>query len=144
MKIKPLISTEDFIVPTKGTPESAGFDIYMPEAGHIESGKTTTVSLGFASDIPPGFVALIFPRSGVGFKHGLELNNTCGVIDSDYRGEWKANLRLKNPTATFRWEKGERLLQFLLVPIYTIQELVVVDELEGTERGDGGFGSTGK
>lgn len=141
MQIKPL--HDDFIKPTKGSIYSAGFDIYMPESGIIDKNSTTVVPLGFASAIPYNMVALIFPRSGVGAREGLELNNTCGVIDSDYRGEWKAVLRLKDNTHTFAWSRGERLLQFILMPVSGIEYLEVVTNLPDTERNDGGFGSTG-
>lgn len=100
------------------------------------------VPLGFAAEVPVGHVALLLPRSGAGAKHGLALNNTVGVIDADYRGEWKACLRVKN-TLPLSWEAGERLLQFVIVPV-TTPELQVVESLETTERGEGGFGSTNK
>lgn len=139
--IKPMCS--DFIPPKQSTEGSAGYDIFMPEDGGIGYDETIKVNLGFASSIPKGHVALIFPRSGVGSKRGLELNNTCGVIDSDYRGEWVATLKLKNPHASFAWEKGERLLQFLIVPVPQL-EMKVTDSLDNTDRGEGGLGSTGK
>lgn len=100
------------------------------------------VALGFSAEVPPGNVALLLPRSGVGAKSGLELNNTCGVIDEDYRGEWRAALRTKNGMP-FSWEAGERILQFLVVPVTNIT-LELVEELSDTHRGAGGFGSSGK
>lgn len=141
MNIQPL--HPDFILPTRGTEHSAGYDIYMPTSGMILEGpdRVTKVPLGFATAIPLGFVALILPRSGVGAKFGVELNNTCGVIDSDYRGEWIANIRTKSEEA-FGWAAGEKLLQFILVPVGTF-ELNVVETLEATQRGAGGFGHTG-
>ena len=145
MKIKPMTTNpEDFILPTRGSEESAGYDIYMPTDGMIRSGETIKVPLGFASEIPPGFVALLLPRSGAGFKHGIELNNTCGVIDSDFRGEWVAALKLKDSAASLEWKKGDRLLQFILIQHQTPSQLVLVDELGNSGRGEGGFGSTGK
>lgn len=100
------------------------------------------VKLGFAAAIPPGYVGLLFPRSGVGAKHGVELNNTCGVIDADYRGEWMASIRTKSGN-TFTWQAGERVIQCVVVPVLDLQ-LVQVDDLDDTSRGQGGFGSTGK
>ena len=129
-------------LPERATPDSAGFDIFMPEAGVIENTYVTKVPLGFATAIPPGYVALLLPRSGVGSKRGLELNNTCGVIDADYRGEWFATLRVKNGER-FSWEAGERLLQMVLVNCLT-PELEVVEQLPTTQRGTGGLGSTGQ
>lgn len=130
-----------FIMPTKGTDHAGAFDIYMPEAGFID-GTSKLVGLGFATEIPPGHVALLLPRSSSGAKFGVELNNTCGVIDPDYRGEWKAALRTKSG-APYSWVAGDRVVQFLIVPVAQIT-LELVESLETTERGAGGFGSSGK
>lgn len=132
----------NFKMPTRGTDHAGGFDIYMPEKGSMMPGASygQMVPLGFAAEVPVGYVALLLPRSGAGAKHGVSLNNTVGVIDADYRGEWMACLRLKNGTP-HRWEAGERLLQFILVPVNT-PELKLVEELDSTARGEGGFGST--
>lgn len=130
----------DFIMPTKGSEGAAAFDLYMPEAGYVD-GNATCIPLGFATEVPAGHVALLLPRSSSGAKHGLELNNTCGVIDSDYRGEWKAFLRTKYGMG-FHWNKGDRVLQFLIVPVAQVR-LEPVDSVSATARGAGGFGSTG-
>ena len=140
MRVKQL--HPNFIMPTKGTQFAGAFDIYMPEEGYIEEGKVKKVKLGFAAEVPEGHVALILPRSGEGSKFGLELNNTCGVIDSDYRGEWIATLRTKSGIF-HSWNAGQRCLQFLIVPVANVQ-LELAAELSDTERGAGGFGSTGK
>lgn len=140
MRIKKL--HPNFTLPIKGTDRSGAHDIFMPEMGFIDHGNTAVVPLGFAAAVPAGHVALLLPRSGVGTKEGLELNNTCGVIDEDYTGEWKATLRTKNGKA-FAWGANQRLLQFLIVPV-THVTLELVDELDATVRGEGGFGSTGK
>lgn len=139
MNIKPLHS--NFQVPTRATDLSGGFDIYMPESGSVFD-EAKKIPLGFAAEVPPGHVALLLPRSGVGSKFGLELNNTCGVIDADYRGEWLATLRTKDGSI-FSWNAGERLLQLVIVPVLT-PELTIVDELSSTERGEGGLGHSGK
>lgn len=128
-------------MPTKGSDYAGAFDIYMPEAGHA-SHVATKYGLGFAAAVPENHVALILPRSSTGVKYGLELNNTCGVIDSDYRGEWIASLATKTGEI-FAWKAGERLLQFLVVPVAQVV-LQEVDNLEETRRGEGGFGSSGK
>lgn len=140
MRIKQL--HKSLILPTKGSKDAGAFDIYMPESGSIPGLSTIKVGLGFSTAIPPGNVALILPRSSSGAKYGLELNNTCGVIDSDYRGEWQAVLRTKDG-ASFAWLAGDRLLQFLVIPVTSV-ELELVEDLGVTERGIGGFGSTGK
>lgn len=133
-----------FKLPTKGTAMAGAYDIYMPSHGQISYGGDygLKVPLGFAAEVPEGCVALILPRSGVGANQGLELNNTCGVIDSDYRGEWVATLRLKNQD-TLYWGEGDRLLQMLIVPVFNVTP-VLASTLSDTTRGMGGFGSTGK
>lgn len=131
-----------FIMPIKGSNSAGAFDIYMPIAG-IANGASQLIGLGFAAAVPPGHVALLLPRSSTGAKHGVELNNSCGVIDSDYRGEWKAAIRTKSGIP-YSWEAGERVLQFLLVPVNCTEVLELVDELDATDRGAGGFGSSGK
>lgn len=133
--------SDAFIMPTKATDKAGAFDIYMPDSG-TAVGSSRMYALGFATEIPENHVALLLPRSGAGAKHGLELNNTCGVIDSDYRGEWKAAIRTKSGIP-FSWEKGERILQFMIVPIANVT-LELVESLEFSSRGEGGFGSTGK
>lgn len=130
-----------FIMPTKASDKAGAFDIFMPEAG-IATGESQLVGLGFAAAVPDGHVGLLLPRSSAGAKHGVELNNTCGVIDSDYRGEWKAAIKTKSGIP-FSWSAGDRVLQFMIVPIANIT-LKQVDCLDETVRGEGGFGSTGK
>ena len=139
MRIKPI--SNNFIMPTKGSNDAGAIDLYMPEAGSVD-GTEVKIPLGFAAAIPKGYVGLLLPRSGVGAKHGLELNNTCGVIDADYRGEWVAVMRTKDGSV-FTWNAGERILQCVVVPVLSVN-LQLVKELEGTERGEGGFGSSGK
>ena len=127
-------------MPTKGSDQAGAHDIYMPEAG-TATGTSQLIGLGFSAAVPTGHVALLLPRSSTGAKFSLELNNTAGVIDSDYRGEWKAALRTKSGLP-FTWDKGERVLQFLVVPVAQVT-LELVDSLDATERGAGGFGSSG-
>ena len=132
----------NFKMPIKSTQGAGAFDIFMPESGSVFGDIPTPVPLGFAAKVPDGHVALILPRSGVGTKHGLELNNTCGIIDSDYLGEWKAFLRTKS-SEHFSWNADDRVLQFLIVPVADVS-LEISDDLGESERGTGGFGSTGK
>ena len=128
----------NFRMPARGSETAGAFDIFMPTHGQV-SAEPKKFNLGFATEIPPGYVAQLLPRSGVGSK-GLRVVNTIGVIDADYRGEWMAVL--ENPLGTTSWFEGDRILQFLLVPVGTPQ-LVLVDSLEETQRGSGGFGSSG-
>lgn len=136
MRIKQL--HPNFLIPTKGTDGAGAYDLYMPEAGF--SGEL--VGLGFSAEVPKNHVALILPRSSAGVKLGVELKNTCGVIDSDYRGEWKAAIQTKTEEV-MQWRAGDRLLQFMIVPVADVT-LELVNELDTTERGSGGFGSSGK
>lgn len=140
MRIKSL--HPNFKMPVKSTKGAGAFDIYMPESGIAFGDSPTEVPLGFAAEVPEGHVAMLFPRSGSGAKHGVELNNTCGIIDSDYRGEWKAFIRTKSGNH-FSWNSNDRVLQFLIVPVLDV-ELEPVDDLNTTERGAGGFGSSGQ
>lgn len=137
----------NFQLPTKGSYSAGGYDLYMPEAGHIKEAADDgtnhkLIGLGFAAAVPSGYVALILPRSGAGAKHGIELRNTCGVIDADYRGQWMVSVKTKEGN-DFGWAAGERLFQYILVPA-GISEPVLVEELTETARDVGGFGSTGK
>lgn len=139
MLITPIHS--QFQLPIKGSNQAGAFDIFMPEPG-IATDVSRLVGLGFAAAVPIGHVALLLPRSSAGAKFGLELNNTCGVIDSDYRGEWKAAIRTKTGFP-HSWAAGDRLLQFLIVPVAQVT-LSLVDSLGDTTRGSGGFGSSGQ
>ena len=140
MRIKPL--HKNFIMPVKSTQAAGAFDIFMPSEGQCTGAAPELYGLGFAAAVPPGYAAIILPRSGVGAKFGVELNNSLGLIDSDYRGEWKAALRTKNGLQ-FSWDAGERILQFMVIPLAHVV-LEQVDSLEDTERDNRGFGSSGK
>lgn len=140
MRFKPLCA--NFKLPTKGTQGAGAFDIYMPESGAISGSVPRKIPLGFAAEIPEGHVAILLPRSGAGANFGVELNNTAGILDSDYRGEWIAALRTKNEDY-FSWEANDRVLQFLIVPIANVVPELSY-ELNETNRGTGGFGSSGK
>lgn len=132
----------NFVMPIKSTERAGAFDIYMPEGGSVSGDNPMKIKLGFSAAVPENHVALILPRSGAGANYGVELNNTCGVIDSDYRGEWMAAIRTKSGKH-FNWDSNDRLLQFLIIPIADVS-LELVEDLDKTKRGTGGFGSTGK
>jgi dUTP pyrophosphatase len=133
----------DLIAPTRGTEGAAGYDLYMPAHGNNMGGSAGLHGLGFACKVPTGHVAMILPRSSAGVKLGVRLGNTVGVIDSDYEGEWKVNIRCASGDV-IQWAAGERLFQFIIVPVAT-PELQFVDKFTNSSaRGAGGFGSTGK
>jgi len=131
----------DIYIPSRGSEHAAGYDIFMPSIEFIYPGETKKIKLGFATAIPVGFAALIMPRSSWGSK-GIELANTVGLIDSDYRGEWQAVIK-NTSNEQIQWNLDERVLQFILIPVNT-PELEIVSDLDETDRGEGGFGSTGK
>ena len=129
-----------FIMPTKGSSNAAGWDLYMPEDGWVGS-TPAAIKLGFSTAIPENHVGLILPRSSAG-SNGLRLANTMGVIDSDYRGEWIAKIQCDPAKGTYQWKAGERILQLVILPV-SRHELMLVEDLDDTDRGAGGFGSSG-
>lgn len=133
---------ERAIVPTYGTEESAGADLYaiLDEDLEIKPGESKMISTGLAMAIPNGYVGLIYARSSLGTKKGLAPANKVGVIDSDYRGEVKVCLfNHSNDVQTIT--KNERIAQIVFTP-YIQVNFEVTDELSDTNRGTGGFGST--
>ncbi len=140
LKIKKLYHKA--IIPKYQTAGAACFDLHSMDSAVIMPGEAETFSTGLAVEIPAGYVMLVYSRSGSGFKNGIRLCNSVGVIDSDYRG--CVGIRLHNDgTAVFLVEAGDRVAQAMIVQAPTV-ELVEVDELSDTDRGAGGFGSTNK
>jgi dUTP pyrophosphatase len=139
VKIKKLHS--DAVIPTYAKRGDAGMDLVATE---ILSNTTfdITYGLGVALEIPEGFVGLVFPRSSIR-KYELALSNSVGVIDSGYRGELQATFKKTNGLDSLSYKVGDRVVQIMIIPHPTI-EFEEVNELNNTERGEGGFGSTGK
>jgi dUTP pyrophosphatase len=132
-------------MPTYATAGSAGLDLRacVDSSTVIEPGQTVLVKTGLAIYIQDtGFAGMILPRSGLGHKHGIVLGNLVGLIDSDYQGELMVSVWNRSQTA-FSLEPGERLAQYVLVPVVQAK-FEQVDEFVATERGAGGFGHTGK
>ena len=141
MKIKLL--NENAIIPTYGTENAAGADLYSSSLEQISFNphETKMIPTGIALEIPNGYVGLIYARSSVGTKRGLAPANKVGVIDSDYRGE--IFVALHNHSEQIQTiEPKERIAQIVITP-YIKETFEVVDSLKDTERGTGGFGSTG-
>lgn len=147
LKIKalsPKIGTE-IPLPSYATAGSAGLDLRacIDAPVTVEPGQRLSIPTGFAIALPdPGWVALIYARSGLAVKHGIALANCVGVVDSDYRGEIVVALQSCAGEA-YTIQPGERIAQMVITPVAQA-EIDVVDELDDTDRGAGGFGSTGK
>lgn len=146
LKFKRLTNT--MTIPTKAHTTDACFDIYADALSFNSVGEiwiapheTILIPTGFATNIPHGYWGAIFARSGLASKQGLRPANCVAVIDEPYTGEWKVPLH--NDTNEVKCIKhGDRIAQFTLLPYYDIQ-LIEVDSLDDTDRGSGGFGSTG-
>lgn len=128
-------------MPKQATNESAGFDLHCIESFTIHPGEHLTVGTGLAFELPTGYAMLVYPRSGNAKKHGLTLSNAVGVVDSDYRGEVKVLLH-HTGDHNVSFQAGDRVAQAIIHKLPNI-ELVECAELSVTERGSGGFGSTG-
>ncbi len=142
LKIKKI--RENAKIPFRATPGSAGMDLYacLDEAITIAPHEIKVIPTGIAIELEsPDYVAYLYARSGLAIKHGIAPANCVGVIDSDYRGEVCAGL-LNATEKAFTIEPGERIAQLVIAPVI-LPEIEVVDELGDTERGAGGFGSTG-
>lgn len=140
MKIKLLTPTAT--APTYATDGSAGLDLYADEDCILDSvydGVRKVISTGVSVEIDADKVGLIWPRSGIAVKNGIDTG--AGVIDSDYRGEVKV-LLFNHGEYAYKIKRGDRIAQLLIVPCYR-PKIEIVDSLDETERGAGGFGSTG-
>jgi len=132
-------------LPHYATPGSAGLDLRACLDGAIvlNPGETQLIPTGLAIHLAdPGYAAVLLPRSGLGHKHGVVLGNLVGLIDSDYQGQLMVSLWNRGQ-APFTVEPFERIAQMVIVPVVQA-EFRVVDEFDASERGAGGFGSTGK
>lgn len=140
------------VVPKKANPEDAGFDLcYCPEVqieASIYAGHRSTLETGISVAIPPGYYGRIAPRSGLAVKEGIDV--LAGVVDASYRGEVKVVLLNTNTTQTnstmhhyVSFKPGDRIAQLIIEKIHAAREMEVVDSLDDTQRGAGGFGSTG-
>jgi dUTP pyrophosphatase len=134
----------DWPLPAYATEGSAGLDLRacLPAALVLEPGRTELVPTGLAIHLDdPGLAAVLLPRSGLGHKHGIVLGNLVGLIDSDYQGQVMASVWNRG-AASFTIEPGERIAQLVVVPVVQVR-LEVVEAFTASERGAGGFGSSG-
>ena len=139
--IKRLPHGEGLDLPHYATGGAAGMDVVSAEDVTIPPGGRHAVATGLAMAIPPGYEIQVRPRSGLALKHGITVPNTPGTIDSDYRGELKVIL-INHGAEPFPIARGDRVAQLVLAPV-TQAAWREVAELDETERGAGGFGSTG-
>ena len=141
VQVKRLPHGQGLDLPAYATSGAAGMDVVAAETVTLQPGQRHAVATGLALAIPPGFEIQVRPRSGLALKHGITVPNTPGTIDSDYRGELKVILINHGPDA-FAIARGDRIAQLVLAPVVQAA-WDEVDELGDTERGAGGFGSTG-
>ena len=141
MQVKIKLLTENSVKPKYAKASDAGLDLV---ATSIISNTTfqVTYGLGIALEIPNGFVGLVFPRSSIRNTE-LTLSNSVGVIDSGYRGELQATFNKLNGLDSIAYNIGDRVVQLVIIP-HPVVQLKIVDELSNSERGEGGFGSSGK
>lgn len=129
------------VLPARARPGDAGWDLCALEGGIVLPRERRAVPTGLSIALPPGFVGLVHPRSGLALGHGVTVANAPGTIDAGYRGEIRVIL-VNLGESTWRFEPGARIAQ-LLVSRVEAPEWMEVDQLPGTQRGGGGFGSTG-
>ncbi len=134
---------KDLTLPSYETTQSAGMDVAaaIDEPVTLQPGARALVPTGFAVAIPDGYEMQVRPRSGLAIKYGITLPNSPGTIDADYRGEVKVGL-VNLSSKAFTVNRGDRIAQLILAPVVQAR-FEVVEELDQTARGDGGFGHTG-
>jgi dUTP pyrophosphatase len=130
------------LLPTRAYPGDAGLDLYALDGAVLQPGQRVSIRTGIAVEIPTGQAGLVLPRSGLAARYGLALVNAPGLIDSGYRGELKVLLLNTDRSEPCALARGDRIAQLVLVRIETPAP-VEVDELTASERGTGGFGSSG-
>ncbi|XPP25920.1 MAG: dUTP diphosphatase [Leucobacter sp.] len=137
----PTIADETHL-PAYARPGDAGADLRSTEALDLGPGERALVGTGIRFALPVGYVAFVVPRSGLAVKHGITVLNAPGTIDAGYRGEIKVPMLNTDRSESFRIEPGDRIAQLIVMPV-SRAEFVSVAELPDSERGAGGFGSTG-
>ena len=133
----------DLPLPSYARPGDAGLDLFSSEDISLKPGERTAIPTGLAVEIPEGHAGFVHARSGRALREGLALVNAPGLIDSGYRGEIKVIVVNLDPTDVVHVQRGDKIAQLVVQPVISA-ELVEVDDLEASERGVGGFGSTGR
>ncbi len=142
IKLSRLPHGEALPLPRYASEDAVGLDVTAAEEMLLQPGERHAVATGFAIEIPRGYEVQVRPRSGLAMKHGITCLNTPGTIDSDYRGEVKVIL-INLGQEPFEIRRGERIAQLVPAPVLRA-DFVEASELSDTERGSGGFGSTGR
>jgi dUTP pyrophosphatase len=142
--IKKMPYAEDLPLPRYASELASGIDLFaaLEESVEIKPGEYKLIPTGIALAVPPGYEGQVRPRSGLALNHGITILNSPGTIDADYRGEIKVIL-INLSSETYTVQRGERIAQLVIHPLARV-ELKLVDELPLSNRGDGGFGHTGK
>lgn len=143
LRIKRLPHAAGLDLPAYATPLSAGMDVRaaLTEPVTIHPGERVLIPTGLQMAVPPGYEVQVRPRSGLAIKNGITMLNSPGTIDADYRGEVKV-IAINHGSEPFRVDHGDRIAQLVVAPVVQVR-VVEADGLDGTERGEGGFGSTG-
>ena len=137
---------ENAIVPVRATSGSAGYDLHacVDKDLTIKKGELVRISCGVAIELPSNeYAAFVFARSGLGMKYGISLSNGVGVIDSDYRGEIQVGLCRMSDGEPYTIKNGDRIAQMIVMKVSAVN-FKLVENLGESERGSGGFGSTGR
>jgi dUTP pyrophosphatase len=143
MELRIVRLDRDLPLPTSAHPGDAGYDLYAREAVELApAGGRSAVATGIAIALPPGYAGFVQPRSGLALRNGVTCLNTPGLIDAGYRDEVRVILVNLDPVAPFSVQRGDRIAQLVVQRVETV-EWLEVDALDDTERGLGGFGSTG-
>lgn len=129
-------------LPTRAHPGDAGLDLYALEEAMLSPGERGSVRTGIAVEIPEGHAGLVLPRSGLARRHGISVVNAPGLIDAGYRGEVQVLLLNTDRSEAFAISGGDRIAQLVIISVHT-PEVLEVDALALSERGAGGFGSSG-
>jgi len=140
-QLKVKLIKEDAKLPQYANPGDAGLDLFSVEEKIIKPGEFALIATGICLELPPGTEAQVRPRSGLALKHGITLLNSPGTIDEGYRGEVKVML-INHGKKEFKVEKHMRIAQMVVAPV-TRMNVIEVEEISDSVRGEGGFGSTG-
>lgn len=143
MKVSITRLDKDLPLPAYALPDDAGLDLISAESCMLEPGERRAIPTGIAIALPSGYGGFVLPRSGRALREGLGVANAPGLIDAGYRGEVKVIVVNLDPGSAIKIERGDKIAQLVIQPVANV-DLVEVDELPGSVRGSGGFGSTGR